>query len=192
MIEHKVSPIHLLYPDNIPAELRTFEESDAEALFALVENNRNSLREWLPWVDQNIAVEDSKRFITHCASQFQNGDGFQAGIWYNHKLAGVIGYHPIDWLNLSTMIGYWLGEEFRGKGLVTEAVRMLVSYAFAHYQLHRVEIKCATKNHKSIAIPRRLGFTQEGTLREAERFSDHYVDLIVFSVLEKEWMRKPR
>ncbi len=189
MIEQKLSPIHLLYPNPIPAELRTFEESDAEALFALIEKNRNSLREWLPWVDQNIAAGDSKKFIQHSASQFQNGDGFQAGIWYNHEPAGVIGYHPIDWLNLSVMIGYWLGEEFRGKGLVTEAVRMLISYAFAHYQLHRVEIKCATGNHKSIAIPRRLGFTEEGILREAERFSDHYVDLIVFSVLEKEWMK---
>ncbi|MDE3056636.1 MAG: GNAT family N-acetyltransferase [Bacteroidota bacterium] len=187
MIEHEPSPIRLHYPDNTPAELRTFERSDAEALFALIEKNRSDLRTWLPWVDLNASVKDSEKFITNSAEQLHGGNGFQIGIWYKGELGGVIGFHPIDWMNLCVMIGYWLGEEFRGKGLVTEAVRLLVNYAFTQYQLHRVEIKCATENHKSIAIPQRLGFTEEGTLREAERFSDHYVDLIVFSMLESEW-----
>ena len=56
------------------------------------------------------------------------------------------------------MIGYWLGEQFQGKGIMTAACRVLVNYAFNEFKLHRVEIKCATGNTKSCAIPERLLF----------------------------------
>jgi ribosomal-protein-serine acetyltransferase len=70
---------------------------------------------------------------------------------------------------------------------MTAACRAVVTEAFEHYGLHRIEIRCATKNHKSRAIPQRLGFVQEGILREAEWLYDHFVDLVVYSMLEQDW-----
>ncbi len=70
---------------------------------------------------------------------------------------------------------------------MTRACRALVDYAFAKLQLNRVEIRCATGNLRSQAIPERLGFTREGTLREGEWLYDHFVDLIVYSMLAREW-----
>jgi ribosomal-protein-serine acetyltransferase len=85
------------------------------------------------------------------------------------------------------MIGYWLAEDQQGNGVMTRACRALVSYGFDTLQLHRVEIRCATGNERSCAIPKRLGFEHEGILREAEWLYDHYVDLHLFSILAQQW-----
>ncbi|WP_143521686.1 GNAT family N-acetyltransferase, partial [Pseudomonas sp. 2995-3] len=76
--------------------------------------SRDYLREWLPWVDYTNSVEDSKDFIKGALKQFSNNNGFQAGIWYQDQLAGVVGLHGINWANESTSIGYWLGDRYQG------------------------------------------------------------------------------
>lgn len=168
-------------------ELRLLEIRDAEKLYGLVDKNREHLREWLPWVDSTNGVADTKEFISFTLKQFAENDGFQAGIWYQDELAGVIGYHSIDWANSRTSIGYWLGEDFQGKGIMTLACQEFVKYAFEELHINRVEINCATENRKSRAIPERLGFKTEGTIRQREWLNDHYVDHIVYGMLKSEW-----
>lgn len=177
----------LAVSDDIPAELRLLESSNAEALFALVDRNRGHLREWLPWLDGNTTLADSEAFLRYSSEQHAGNRGFQAGIWYKSELAGVIGYHPIDWQNRTAMIGYWLGLEFTGKGIMTFACRAFVDHAFTEYKLNRVEIRCATGNVKSCAIPLRLGFLKEGLIRDGEWLHDHFVDLAVYGMLAREW-----
>ncbi len=178
---------HLYISIDEDTELRLYEERHAQEVAELVDKNRAYLRQWLPWVDDSKTVEDSKAFIKHSLQQFANNEGFQLGIWYKGKLAGGIGYHPINWASRKVEIGYWLGESFQGKGLVTKACRTLIIYAFAELGLNKVEIRCATGNIRSCAIPERLGFTREGILRDAEWLYDHYVDLVVYGMLAREW-----
>src|SRR5581483_4259141 len=102
-------------------------------------------------------------------------------------IAGAIGLHTIDALNRATSIGYWLDEARSGRGIMTRACRAVITCAFRDYGLHRVEIRCATGNFRSCAIPRRLGFVEEGVLRQAGFLRDRWVDLRVFSALEQEW-----
>jgi len=183
----KVSHVKIAFPRNFPAELRLIEDSDAEMLFALVDRNRQHLRQWLPWLESNTSLADTATFIHHAREQHIRNKGFQAGIWYHEALAGIVGYHPIDWQNRIVMIGYWLGEEFQDKGIMTEASRILVSHAFDEYQLNRVEIRCATANTRSCAIPERLRFIKEGIIKDGEWLYDHFVDLIVYRMLAREW-----
>ena len=168
-------------------ELRLLEERHAEELSALSDENRDHLREWMPWVDESRTVEDRRNFIKRTLEQFANNDGFNAGIWFQGRLAGVIGYHRIDWRTRSTSIGYWLGASFQGRGIMTRVCRALVDHVFNGLGLNRVEIRCATENRKSRAIPERLGFTQEGVIRQAEWLYDHFVDLVVYGILVSEW-----
>ena len=170
-------------------ELRIYEERHAQEVAELVDQNRAYLRQWLPWVDNSRTVEDSKAFIKYSLQQFANNEGFQTGIWYKGKFTGGIGYHPIDWVDRKVEMGYWLGESFQGKGLMTKACRTLITYAFAELRLNKVEIYCATENIRSCAIPKRLGFKQEGMLRDAEWLYDHFVDHAVFGMLAREWQR---
>jgi len=168
-------------------ELRTYKEGDAQEVFAVVNQDRAYLREWLPWVDSNTSVENTEAFIKHALTQLEQDDGFQAGIWYKGTFVGGIGYHYIDRHDRKTEIGYWLASSAQGKGIMTNACKTLVSYAFTEYKLNRVEIHCAPGNRRSRAIPERLGFTQEGVLREAAWLYDHFVDHVVYGMLAREW-----
>lgn len=168
-------------------ELRLLEEQHTHELFALTDHNRAHLRRWLPWVDSVTSPEDTRQFIKSALEQFAQNSGFHAGIWYKQKLVGVIGYHKIDWANRKTSIGYWLSAAYEGQGLMTKACRALIEYAFGNLKLHRIEIRCATENQKSRAIPQRLGFTQEGVIRQAEWLYDHFVDHVVYGMLASEW-----
>jgi ribosomal-protein-serine acetyltransferase len=168
-------------------ELRLLDERDAAALFALIDANRARLREWLPWVENEQSAEGTWRFLRAARRQLDDNRGGQYAIWEHGQLAGVVGQHPIDWGNRAGALGYWLGGAYEGRGLVTRACRTLVSYAFRDLGLHRVEIRAALANRRSRAIPERLGFRQEGILRDAEWLYDHYVDLVVYGMLADEW-----
>ena len=87
-------------------------------------------------------------------------------------------------------LGYWLAQPYQGKGLMTRACQTLITYAFSELKMNKVEIRCATGNTASAAIPQRLGFTQEGIIRQAEWLYDHYVDLSLFGLLESEWRQQ--
>jgi ribosomal-protein-serine acetyltransferase len=96
-------------------ELRLLEEQHAERLADLTERNRERLRTWLPWVDASRTVEDSKNFIRSTLKQFAENNGFQAGIWHEGRLAGVVGYYAIDWEHRSTSLGRVWGVPVPGK-----------------------------------------------------------------------------
>jgi len=171
-------------------EIRSFTRSDAEGLYTVVDRNRECLREWLPWVDQTHAAADIAGFIERVGSQDQAGQGPQAAIWLDNALAGSIGCHPIDWKNRSTSIGYWLDSAHQGKGVMTRCCVSLLDHLFFDLQLHRVEIRCATGNVRSCAIPGRLGFVREGIAREAEWVSGRWLDLVIWSMLAPAWSHR--
>ncbi len=172
---------------NEDSELRFLEPHHAEELFALTEANQEYLSEWLPWVKKNKEIEDSRKFIEATRQQFAENKGLHLGIFYRGKIAGVIGMHGIDWNNRSTSIGYWLGAEFMGKGLITLACRGLIDYSFGELKLHRIEIRCAVENKKSRSVPERLGFKEEGRIREAELLNNYFTDHIVYGLLAGDW-----
>jgi len=174
---------------DVDTELRTIEERDAPAIFALTNANRLYLRQWLPWVDSTRSIEDTHAFIRTLNIQRTSNGCFGCVILYKRQVVGTISFHLIDWSNRRVEIGYWLGAAFQGKGLMTKACKAMVAYAFDEWKLNKVEIRCATGNTPSCAIPQRLGFILEGIIRQAEWLYDHYVDLKVFGMLESEWRR---
>ena len=88
--------------------------------------------------------------------------------------------------NQKTEIGYWLSEKFQHKGIVTHSCKALIDFAFSEMNLHRIQLKAATKNFKSQAVAKRLGFTVEGIERDGELHSHGFVDLKVFSLLKED------
>ena len=168
-------------------ELKQFERRDAEALFAVVSRNREYLRQWLPWVDQTRSEEDIRQFLSRVTAQCDEGLGPNFGIWHAGTLAGAVGCHPFDRANRSCSLGYWLEAGRQGQGIMTACCRRLVEYVFREAGLHRVQIRCAIGNTRSCAIPQRLGFTHEGVLREAEWVNDRWLDLNMYSMLEREY-----
>lgn len=168
-------------------ELRLLEERHAAEVFALVNQDRAYLRQWLPWVDSTLTIDDSVAFIRASLEQFAAGDGVTAGFWFRGQFAGVIGTLKINKLLRKVEIGYWVGESFQRNGIVTDSCRALVTYLFDDRGLNRVEIHCAVSNTKSAAVPRRLGFELEGTLRDGAFAGGRFHDLHVFGMLKRDW-----
>ncbi|TAE43658.1 MAG: N-acetyltransferase, partial [Bacteroidetes bacterium] len=161
--------------------------SHAEPLQALVASQRAFLRPWLPWVDHMQHTDQFLGFIRGALDRYEAGTELPCMILYEGMLAGRVGLYQIDKANRSASVGYWLGESFQGKGLVTQATAALIRYGFRELGLNRIEIRCATGNHRSQAVPERLGFVREGILRESEWVQGQVHDLYVYALLEKEW-----
>ncbi|MBN1397021.1 MAG: GNAT family N-acetyltransferase [Bacteroidetes bacterium] len=168
-------------------ELKILETYDAAELFNLVQNNRSYLRKWVPWVDGNVSAGDSMAFIKLSQEQHKQNLGFQCGIRYRGRLAGVIGFVQIDWPNKNTEIGYWIDEKHQGLGIITKSCRTMINYAFEELRLHRVQIRSASENKKSCDVIERLGLIKEGVARQAEFLYDHFVDLNIYGITEDEW-----
>ena len=177
------------FPLDGDLHLRPLAESDADELFALVESDRAHLARWMPWA-QSQSRAGIAEFIRGTRKQFADGNGFQVAIVSGGAIAGVAGFHPFDRRNRSASIGYWLAERYEGRGIMTRTVRALVDHALGAEGLHRVEIRVAPGNARSRAIPERLGFRAEGTLRESERLGDGYLDSVVYGMLAHEWVAR--
>jgi len=171
-------------------QLRLLEEADSEELYRLIEANRPYLARWMPWAAAQTR-ETTVEFIRATRRQAATDDGFQAALVRDGAIIGIVGFHSVNWQHGSTTIGYWLDERHQGHGLMTGAVRALVDLAFREWNLHRVEIRAATDNSRSRALPERLGFREEGVQREAERIGERYNDLAVYGLLAAEWVQDP-
>ncbi|MFX4300808.1 GNAT family N-acetyltransferase [Alicyclobacillus tolerans] len=87
-------------------------------------------------------------------------------------------------------MGYFLGKDYKGKGIITTSVRALLDYIFDVLILNRVVTQCAAENMKSRAIPDRLGFQQEGIARDGQWLYNRYVDLVNYSLLKRDWLHR--
>jgi ribosomal-protein-serine acetyltransferase len=167
--------------------LQLLEERHAAEVFALVDQDRAYLREWLPWVDATQTMDDTLSFIRSSLEQFASNKGFVAGIWSEQRFCGVIGTHKLDWLNRKTEIGYWLGRSFQGRGIMTAACRAVAMHLLGEMDLNRIAIHCAKENEKSCAVAQRLGFSEEGLAREAQLLHGQFRDLRRFAMLKKDF-----
>ena len=167
--------------------LRALRKEDAPELFAVTDANRKHLRTWLPWVDVVLAEADSLSFIEVTIAQREAGHGPTFAVLRDGAIVGIAGFRPIDRVNRVGEIGYWLTAAAQGRGTMTECCRFLVRYAFLTLDLNRVEIAAATDNHRSRAIPERLGFKLEGVLREREDLYGTFVDHALYSQLRSEF-----
>jgi len=162
--------------------------SHVEAIFKAIDQNRQFLQKWIPFVDFTHKVNDTERFVRSILEKPTTRRDDVYVIWYNHEFGGLIGFKDQDRVNDKIEIGYWLIEKMTGHGIASAAVRKLVNLAFRNMEMNRVQIRCGVGNQKSAAIPHRLGFTLEGIERAGERHNHTYIDLEVYSLLKKEWV----
>lgn len=168
-------------------ELRLLVPAHAEVVFALTDVNRAHLRRWLPWVDKTLTVADTRAFIESALQSFAKVQAVTCGIWVSGDFAGVIGHNAVNHENRRATLGYWLGEAFCGRGVMTRACRALVDHTIVSMGLNRVEIFAGVGNQKSAAIPRRLGFVEEGVCRQLEWLNGTPHDLRLFAMLRQDW-----
>ena len=171
-------------------ELRIFTLADAQDFFDVTRKNNAHLRKWLWWLDDDTNVEDTRSYIRESKKRLADNEGIDWCIWYEEKLVGGIGVFPLDYANKKVSIAYWLAEDYQGKGIMHDSLKMVIEYLFTKLHIHRIEITCAVGNVRSSALPRKLGFTFEGIARESSWLYDHFTDIEVYSLLASEMINK--
>src|SRR6266540_1802093 len=192
MSEHNIhNPAYRIETERLV--VRCYNPSDAKMLADSVTESIEHLKPWMPWVCSEpepleVKVERLKRF----RGEFDLNQDFIYGIFNKEetRLLGGTGLHTrVGEEQLE--IGYWIHKDFVNQGLVKESTAALVKVAFEIIRIHRIEIHCDPSNLASAAIPRKLGFTHEGTLRAKTRFLDGWSDSMVWALLDVDYPNSP-
>ncbi len=151
--------------------VRPYQESDAQSLFEAIAESREHLRPWEPFADAHQTIEESRDLILRWMAQWILREYLSVGLWDSstQRYLGCSSLRPHNWDFGFFEIGYWIRASATGQGYMTEAVKLLVEYAFTHLHAQRVQIRCNERNERSAAVARRLGFIQEGRLRNHAR-----------------------
>ncbi len=148
-------------------ELRCWQPGDAARLKASIDDNLEHLRPWMPWAqDEPTPVEDKVQLLRRFRSNFDRDEDFAYGLFSRSQdqVVGGAGLHRRQGPG-GLEIGYWIDRHHLRQGLATEAALALTRVAFELHQVDRVEIRVDPANVASAAVPKKLGFQLEATLR---------------------------
>lgn len=147
--------------------IRMPKPGDGKVVHEAIEASLNELRPWMLFANYERDEADTELGVREAHAKFITRDDLRLYIFLKDTMQfiGSSGLHNPNWNVPSFEIGYWIDSRFSGKGYMTEAVRGITDYAFEHLNARRIEIRCDRLNRRSIAIPERLGYTFEGTLR---------------------------
>ena len=122
----------------------------------------------------------------------------RTGIWWaiaeleQDKLIGACGFYDWDVPNQSIDLGYWLLPEYWGRGIMQRALPLILRHAFDQLHIHRIHADVEPDNIASCNLLRKVGFTHEGTLRDAECKDGGRVSLHQFGLLASDPGARPR
>ncbi len=169
--------------------LRTFIEEDAQALFDAINKSRSHLHPWLNWVNKTTKPEHSLEFIENSLLEQNNQNGLALGIFYNGTVIGGIGLLNWDQNVKLAHVGYWIGKEYEGRGIITRCLIQFIDFLFGKIGLNKIEIRFVPSNTRSAAVAARLGFKTEGILRQCILSNGLINDLVITGLLKSEWNR---
>ncbi|MFG3258395.1 GNAT family N-acetyltransferase [Streptomyces sp. NPDC048172] len=173
------------------AELRPLEPWQAEEFLGHMNRGREFIGARNPLPDIVTDLESSRAYLQAYADKAASDSGRICGIWNDGKLVGAVILRTMDVAQGTAEAGCWLEPSAVGRGLVTQAVRVLIDWAVEERGIHRVEWIVASTNGPSIAVARRLGMTKDGVLRESDPHRGERLDMEVWSVLAPEWRANP-
>ncbi|WKS81998.1 GNAT family N-acetyltransferase [Edwardsiella tarda] len=139
----------------------------AQALFSLVEQNREHLCHFLSWPHSMAHVDNLTQTLHAQAEAHQAGSARHYVIHYQQHCVGVISLNSIDLQRRCAPIGYWLAQPYQGKGLVSASLQALMRHYVAQREVTRFVIQCISVNLRSNAVARRNGFTLVETRHQA-------------------------
>jgi RimJ/RimL family protein N-acetyltransferase len=170
--------------------VRCWHPVDAPLLSAAIAQSLEHLKAWMPWAhDEPKDLQQRMDWLRQSRGKFDLGQNFNYGIFNpdETQVLGGIGLHT-GIGNDALEIGYWIHAHHINQGLATEAAAALTKVAFTVNGVARVEIHCDPTNLRSAAIPRKLGFTHEATLRQrVENHEGRKRDSMIWSLFAQDY-----
>lgn len=159
---------------------------DAESLFKVWSND--AVTEYMN-IDSMTEVSDAENMINFFIAADSSNEANRMGIFLkgNEKDAiGSCGFNYIDFENDRAEIGYELHSDYWRKGYMKEALTTLIDYGFETFSFNRIEAKVDVKNVASQRLLEKMLFESEGVLREYEKQKNEYIDIMMYSILNKD------
>ena len=182
-----IRPSPLLVVDD-QLSLSILSLSDAREIFKLVDENRIYLRKTLPGLDEVNSLDEQISYISHCISDYELYKGIMYSVSSDGDIIGTIGLNSIDYENRSCGVGYWVSEEFAGKGIATRCCSRLIDHCFNDLNLHRFVLEAAIENIASCRVAEKLGLRLEGVIKDREWLYDRFLDANLYAVTKPEWV----
>lgn len=167
-----------------PISLRKWQLEDAPALAAVLNNKKihDTVRDGLPLP---YTEKDAAEFIQSVLSAEKDSQ-YVFAILYDNKVVGGIGSHRNDNVHRFTLnCGYYIAEEYWGKGIATEAVKQFRAYIFEHTDIIRIAAEVYANNVGSCRVLEKAGFQFEGTLRKNAVKNGEVLDMKMYAVVRE-------
>jgi ribosomal-protein-serine acetyltransferase len=164
--------------------LEPVESRHASEVYEAASSSRAHLLPWMPWADEQ-SLEQVRGFIARAEAGWADGSLYDFAIVIDGRARGIV--------SLSTVhpgiceIGYWIAAEQAGQGLVPDAARRALAFAFGELRLYRVELRAGVDNHRSLRVAEKLGFALEGTLRDGLDGSTGPFDCRFYGMTRSAW-----
>jgi RimJ/RimL family protein N-acetyltransferase len=171
--------------------IRCYEHGDAPLLKAAIDSSLEHLQPWMPWaLDEPQTLEQKAELVGFFRSSFAAGENFTYGIFAadEAELLGGTGLHPRVGPG-GLEIGYWVRASATRRGIVTESAAALTRVGLEICEADRIEIRIEPRNDASLGVPRKLGFTEEATLRRrlVGRKGEPLRDVTIFTMFREDF-----
>jgi ribosomal-protein-alanine N-acetyltransferase len=176
--------------------LRPPRTSDAKALSIAMRDNAEHLAPWLPSGACAPAARKVRVLAEKIAEQrklWRLDHGYALLVFEKGNERAVIGRAQINAIVRGVFqnayLGYWIAASKQGQGLMTEAVRGAVSWAFSSVGLHRVQAAVIPRNAGSLRVLEKVGFRREGLAERYLKIAGRWQDHVIWAVTAEEFDR---
>jgi RimJ/RimL family protein N-acetyltransferase len=187
---------HLFDIENILITSRTvirrFKEQDGEALFNLIQDNRERLDDRFSPLSQIHSIEESAAFVHQKLSEWYAQTNYSLAVWDTDS-ANIIGYvelHHIDWDIPKAEGLLFIDRDYEGQGIMTEVVMKLLAFIFEQLKLKKINLIIATDNYAAQRLARKCGFRREGDLRnELKKSGGELSDAMLLGFTDQDYFK---
>lgn len=171
--------------------LRQLTDRDRAGILSVFGDPRVVRFMGIPFLDVSILSSDehARQYIAEVLEGTRSGNFWQWGLALNttDQVIGSCMLVRFSWGNERAEIGFALAPDHWGKGLMTEALDLLVAHCFEDLSLHRLEADVDPRNTGSIGLLTRMGFVREGILKERHLVDGERQDTVFFGLLSTDW-----
>lgn len=174
---------------NGPLTLRPLEAGDQKAWRELRARNADWLRQWDATMPPTAESRPTtfRALTRRLARMAREGQALPFAIEVDGEFAGQITVNNIvRGSALFASLGYWIGEEYAGRGLVPRAVAMVIDHCFLIEHLHRIEIAIRPENTNSLRVVEKLGIQQCGFAPRYLHIDGAWRDHVLFGITAEE------
>ncbi len=165
--------------------LRRYKDGDQKSLVKNI--NHKEIFDNTSAIPHPYTLENANNWIKRCRKLYKQKEpkSVNFAIDYRGNVIGSIGFHKIDRKHKRAEIGYWLGKEYWGFGIMTKAVRQTINYGFKKLKLKRIYAYVFAHNKASTRVLEKCGFKLEGCLKKHFLKNGKYVDAFVYGKIRR-------